>query len=193
MKNWKIASRLVIGISMLILSATVLGSFTNAEAACRKVALAPAMETVAGTAYLCTTKTGVTAEIRATDLTPGDVYTVWFVYIDSAAQCATDGMAKCIGINLPDDVPDAAFGRLGDAIAAANGKATIVGTVTGLQQSVGSQVMYLLKGHGTASTSDNLARARQVLTAEDATVGSPGLGIVGGVSADIAATATFNN
>ena len=103
----KIQRLLVIG-SMLIVSATVLGSLTNAQAACRKVALAPAMETVTGNAYLCTDKGGVTAEIDAKGLTPGDAYTFWFVYVDNAAQCAADGMAKCVGINLPDDVPDRA-------------------------------------------------------------------------------------
>ena len=40
----------------------------------------------------------------------------------------------------------------------------IEGKVPGLQQlSVGSQVMYLLKGHGAANPTDNLARARQLL------------------------------
>lgn len=188
----KIQRLLVIG-SMLIVSATVLGSLTNAQAACRKVALAPAMETVTGNAYLCTDKGGVTAEIDAKGLTPGDAYTFWFVYVDNAAQCAADGMAKCVGINLPDDVPDGAFGRLGDIIAPSNGKGMIEGKVPGLQQSVGSQVMYLLKGHGAANPTDNLARARQLLTPEDATVGSPNLGIVDGATADFAATATFNN
>jgi hypothetical protein len=191
MKNWKIASRLV--IVSLIVSATALGAFTDAQAACRKEALAPAMETVAGNAFLCPTKEGVTGEIRATGLIPGDAYTFWFVYIDNAAQCAADGMAKCVGINLPNDVPDAAFGRVADVIAPKNGKATIVGTVPGLQLSPGSQVMYLLKGHGPANPTDNLARSRQILTAEDPTVGSPGLGIVGGAVADFAGTATFNN
>jgi hypothetical protein len=191
MKNWKIASRLVIG--SLIVSATALGAFTDAQAACHKVALSQAMETVAGNAFLCPTTAGVTAEIRASGLTPGDAYTFWFVYIDNAAKCAADGMAVCVGINLPDDVPDAAFGRVADVIAPKNGKATIVGTVPGLTLSAGSQVMFLLKGHGLANPTDNLARARQILTAEDATVGSPGLGIVGGAVADFAATAAFNN
>jgi hypothetical protein len=192
MKNWKIASRSV-SSSMLILGAVMLCSFTDAHAACRKVALSPAMETVAGNAFLCTTKAGVTAEIRASGLTAGDAYTFWFVYIDNAAKCAADGMVVCVGINLPDDVPDAAFGRVADVIAPAKGKVTIVGTVPGLQLSAGSQVMFLLKGHGPANPTDNLARARQILTAEDATVGSPGLGIVGGAVADFAATAAFNN
>ena len=56
MKSWKIASRLVIG--SLIVGATALGAFTDAQAACQKVALSPAIETVAGNAFLCPTKAG---------------------------------------------------------------------------------------------------------------------------------------
>jgi hypothetical protein len=82
---------------------------------------------------------------------------------------------------------------MSDVVAPRNGRATLSGDVPDLQLASGSQVWLLLKGHGAANTSDDLARARQLLTPEDPTIGAPNLGIVGGSAADNAGLAVFNN
>src|SRR5579862_1212739 len=191
MKGLKRA-RLLVGTSLLMLGAGTLWLSTAAQAACQKQPLAPAMEMVNGEATLCEVKGGVTAAIRTTGLTAGNAYTFWFVYIDDLAKCTADGMAVCIGMNEPNEVPDAALGRLTDVVAPRNGKATVTGSVPGLLLSKGSQVLLLVKGHGPANTTDNLARARQLPTPEDPTIGTPQEGIVNGAVADVASVAAFN-
>ncbi len=151
--------RFLVSSSLLIAGATVLGSFTDAQAGCQKQPIAAAQETVKGNGFLCSNQTDVKARIQASGLTPCDAYTFWFVYIDDAAKCAAEGEPICFGENDPNDVPDAAFGRLSDVVAPKDGKASISGSVPGLTLSKGSQVLFLLKGHGAANTSDNLVRA----------------------------------
>jgi hypothetical protein len=188
--------RFLVSSSLLIVSAVVVCGFTEAQAACHKQAIGAAQETITGTAFLCTGKDGVTAKLEARGLTPGDVYTFWFIYIPDGTACAAD-QATCFGASAgggqQNVVPAEAFGRLTDVVAPSNGKSTISGSIPGLLLSSGSQVWLLLKGHGTANTSDNLARARQMLTPEDPTVGAPNLGIIGGNAADNAALTIFNN
>jgi hypothetical protein len=188
--------RFLVGSSLLIVSATVLCGFTEAQAACHKLPIGAAQETIKGNAFLCPSNGGVTAKLEASGLTPGDAYTFWFIYIPDGTTCAAD-QATCFGASAgggqQNAVPAEAFGRLSDVVAPKNGKATVAGSIPGLLLSSGSQVWLLLKGHGTANTSDNLARARQLLTPEDPTVGAPNLGIVGGNAADNAALTIFNN
>jgi hypothetical protein len=188
--------RFLVGSSLLVVSATVLFGFTEVEAACHKQPIGAAQETIKGNAFLCPGNGGVTAKLEASGLIPGDVYTFWFIYVPEGAACAAD-QATCFGASAgggqQNIVPAEAFGRISDAVAPKNGKATISGSVPGLQLSSGSQVWLLLKGHGTAKTGDNLALARQLLTPEDATVGAPNLGIVGGAAADNAALTIFSN
>jgi hypothetical protein len=187
--------RFLVSSLLLTVSATVLGSYTEAQAACHKQAIGAAQETITGTAFLCTTKGGVTAKLQAGGLTSGGAYTFWFIYIPDGTTCAAD-QATCFGASAEggqqNATPAEAFGRLADVVAPKNGKATISGSIPGLQLSSGSQVWLLLKGHGAAST-DNLALARQLLTPEDPTVGAPNLGIIGGNAADNAALTIFNN
>jgi hypothetical protein len=191
----KTIGRFLIVSSLIVITATLCG-LTAAQAACHKLAIGAAQETIKGNAFLCPGNGGVTAKLEASGLIPGNVYTFWFIYIPDGAACAADE-ATCFGASAgggqQNIVPAEAFGRISDAVAPKNGKATISGSVPGLQLSSGSQVWLLLKGHGTAKTGDNLALARQLLTPEDPTVGAPNLGIIGGNAADNAALTIFNN
>jgi hypothetical protein len=188
--------RFLVVSSLLIVITAVLCSFTEVHAACHKQPIGAAQETIKGNAFLCPGKEGVTAKLEASGLIPGDAYTFWFIYVPDGTSCAAD-QATCFGASAgggqQNVIPAEAFGRLSDAIAPKNGKVTISGSIPGLLLSSGSQVWLLLKGHGTVNTSDNLARARQLLTPEDPTVGAPNLGIVGGNAADNAALTIFNN
>jgi hypothetical protein len=185
------------GILLIVISVLGLSWFSPAQAACVKQAVAPLAETVSGEVSLCQTSGDVIAKLQLKGLKPGNAYTVWLVYVDDGAKCSAEGQAACFGTtNTGGDqnaVPDEAFGRLTDVIAPKNGKANISGDVPGLQLSKGSQVWILVKGHGPASTSDNLARARQLLTPEDETAGAPNLGIVGGAVADFTSLNIFDN
>ena len=186
----------LVSSSLLIVSAAVLCSFTSAQAGCQQQPIAALAETVQGNGFLCALPGDVSAGIGVSGLTPGNAYTFWFIYIPDGTTCGAD-QATCFGASATggqqDAVPAEAFGRLSDVIAPKNGKAILFGDVPGLRLSKGSQVWLLLKGHGPANTSDNLARARQLLTPEDPTVGAPNLGIIGGNAADNSGLAVFNN
>src|ERR1700722_10434144 len=186
--------RFMVGSSLLIASATVLCSFTDVQAGCQKQPLMAVQESVKGNGSLCEGSGGVSARLEVSGLIPGDAYTFWFLYIPDGAACAADE-ATCFGASATgvqqNAVPNEAFGRLSDVVAPKNGKATLSGNVPDLQLSSGTQVWLLLKGHGPANTSDNLALARQLLTPQDPTIGAPNLGIVGGSVADNAGLAVF--
>lgn len=196
MKNSRIL-RFLVSSSLLIVGATLLCSFTDVQAGCQKEPIAALQEAVTGKVFLCQEPGDVNARLEVSGLTPGNAYSVWFIYVDNAAKCTAEGEAVCFGANGTGgdkfSVPDEAFGRLANVVAAKNGKATISGDVPGLQLSSGSQVWLLMKGHGPANTGDNLARARQLLTPEDQTVGAPNLGIVGGNVADFTSLNIFDN
>ena len=186
----------LVSSSLLIVSAAVLCSFTSAQAGCQQQPLGALAETVHGNGFLCSLPGDVTAGLVVSGLTPDNAYTFWFIYIPDGTTCGAD-QATCFGASATggqqNAVPAEAFGRLSDVIAPKNGKAILFGDVPGLRLSKGSQVWLLLKGHGPANTSDNLARARQLLTPEDPTVGAPNLGIIGGNAADNSGLAVFNN
>jgi len=182
---------------LTIISVLGLSWFSPGQAACVKQPVAPLAEKVSGQVSLCQTSENVIAKLELNGLTAGNAYTIWFVYVDDGSKCAAEGQAACFGASATGGdqtaVPDEAFGRLTDVIAPKNGKANISGDVPGLQLSEGSQVWILVKGHGPASISDNLALARQLLTPEDATAGAPNLGIVGGAVADFTSLNIFDN
>ena len=186
----------LVSSTLLTVSAAVLCSFTSAQAGCQQQPLAALQETVQGSGFLCSLPGDVTAGLVVSGLTPGDAYTFWFIYIPDGTTCGAD-QATCFGASATggqqNAVPAEAFGRLSDVIAPKNGKAILFGDVPGLRLAKGSQVWLLLKGHGPANTSDDLARARQLLTPEDPTVGAPNLGILGGNAADNSGLAVFNN
>jgi len=188
--------RFVVSSSLLIASAAVLCSFTNAQAHCQVQPIAAAQESVKGYGFLCSGPGDVSAGLQVSGLIPGDVYTFWFIYVPDGTTCAAD-QATCFGASATGGqqtaVPAEAFGRLSDVIAPRYGKATLFGDVPGLKLASGSQVWLLVKGHGAVNNTDDLARARQLLTPEDPTVGAPNLGIVGGPAADNAGLVFFNN
>ena len=187
--------RFIVGSSLLIASATVLYSFTDVQAGCQKQPIGSAQEAVTGNGFVCPGPGGVSARVEASGLTPGNAYTLWFIYVPDGAACAADE-AKCFGANGTggdqNAVPTEAFGRLSDVVAPKNGKATVSGEVPGLQLSKGSQVWLLMNGHGALNTSDNLARARQLLTPEDPSVGAPNLGVLSLPASDHAALTIFS-
>jgi hypothetical protein len=186
----------LISSTLVTVSTAVLCSFTTVQAGCQQQPIAALAETVHGSGFLCSLPGDVTAGLEVGGLTPGDAYTFWFVYIPDGTTCGAD-QATCFGASATggqqNAVPAEAFGRLSDVIAPEKGKAILFGDVPGLRLSKGSQVWLLLKGHGPANTTDNLARARQLLTPEDPTVGAPNLGIIGGNAADNSGLAVFNN
>ncbi len=63
------------------------------------------------------------------------------------------------------------------AVAGASGRLTFKGTLRDFQVSAGSAVHIALFAHGTVNTTDNHARAQQLLTPETPALGSPGLGL----------------
>jgi len=187
---------ILVSSSLLIASMTVLCSFSTAQAGCQEQPIMPLQEAVSGKGFLCSGPAGVKAALKTSGLTPGDAYTFWFIYIPNGTACAADE-ATCFGASgaggQQNAVPAEAFGRLSDVVAPKNGEALLIGDVPGLRLSKGSQVWLLLKGHGIANTSDNLALARQLLTPEDPTVGAPNLGIVGSTPANNAGLVVLNN
>jgi hypothetical protein len=187
--------RFIISSSLLIASAAVLCSFTDVQAGCQKQPIGSAQEAITGNGFVCPGRDGVSARLEARGLTPGNAYTLWFIYVPDGAACAAD-LAACFGANGTggdqNAVPTEAFGRLTDVVAPKDGKATVAGEVPGLQLSNGSQVWLLLNGHGPLNTSDNLARARQLLTPEDPSVGAPNLGVLSLPASDHAALTIFS-
>jgi hypothetical protein len=130
--------------------------------------------------------------LHARELTPGDAYTIWFVYFDDPSKCATPG--QCGALEDAGNVnPVGVLGRLDSAVAPHNGKETFSGHVGGLHLSSGSQVFFFMARHGPANASDNRALARQLLTPEDPTIGAPQLGnFLDGFRQVPAAIAIFN-
>jgi hypothetical protein len=195
-KDMKTAiARFSTGILLTVISVLGLGWFSPAQADCQKQPIGSAQETVTGEGFVCPGPGGVSARLEALGLTPGNAYTLWFIYVPDGATCAADE-ATCFGANSTGGdqsaVPAEAFGRLSDVVAPKNGKATVSGDVPGFQPSTGSQVWLLLNGHGPLNTNDNLARARQLLTPEDPTVGAPNLGVLSLPAADHAALTIFS-
>jgi len=198
---------LPVGVLLLVLSLGLPSFLPNAVAddvdGCTKESLVALGDTpMRGEAFLCIDPHGVRAELHVRALTPGDAYTVWFFYIDDPSQCATPGQCgpgdaappgQCEGpLDLRGFNPVEVVGRLDSAVAPRS-KVNFAGRVRGLRLSSGSQVWLFIAAHGKAETSDNRARARQLLTPEDPALGAPQLGnCVDGVGPMSAALAIFN-
>jgi hypothetical protein len=202
----KIAS-LPVGVLVLLLSLGLLSFLPDAAAGdddgCKKAAINPLATPIHGDAFLCIDAKGVRATLHAQALTPGDAYTIWFFYWDDPSQCATPGQCAP-GDGFPpgqcgEDPPDlrgfnplVVLGRLDSAVAPDNGKVNFSGRVRGLRLSSGSQVWLFIAAHGEAHASDNRARARQLLTPEDPSLGAPLLGNCVDEPSVPAAIAIFN-
>ena len=157
---------------------------------------------LSGRGAVCTTKRGVLSHMQVRGLTPGNAYTVWWVYIDDPASCAgvrltpensevpfpePNGYAGRCGLadfftpNAAGDGLDplAVFGRMDSAVAGGGWRTWFAGDLRGLVPSPGSQVWMFVFGHGPADVNDKRQLARQLLTPEDPGTGIPHLGIEG--------------
>jgi hypothetical protein len=163
----------------LALSLMVIYTSSTARAEeCEGTALTASLTTlngsgVTGTATLCISESGVHTRITAQNLTPGNPYTVWFVYFDDPSKCLIPG--HCTGADTVTPVanPEGVLGRY-DSITAKGSTATFSGHV-GMQPSKGSVIVMPIFAHGSLST-DGHIRARQLLTPQDPSLGAPGLG-----------------
>jgi hypothetical protein len=198
---------LPVGLLLLVLSLGLFSFLPDAAAGdddgCAKESIMALGDTpIRGDAFLCIGPQGVRAKLHVRALTPGDAYTVWFFYIDDPSQCATPGQCapedgappgQCEGpLDLRGFNPLVVIGRLDSAVAPRS-KVNFAGRVRGLRLSSRSQVWLFIAAHGKAETSDNRARARQLLTPEDPALGAPGLGnCVDGLGVGSAALAIFN-
>jgi hypothetical protein len=119
---------------------------------------------VTGTAKLCISEGGVHTRITANNLTPGNPYTVWFVYFDDPSKCLTPGHCTSADTVTPAADPEGVLGRY-DSITAKESTGTFSGHV-GIQPSSGSIIVMPIFAHGSLNA-DGHIRARQLLTPQD--------------------------
>lgn len=139
---------------------------------------------ITGQGTLCQSPEGVRGQLRARGLTPGDAYTIWWIYIDRPDLCVPDFTAppgfECdFSFFQNDGDPLAVIGRMDSGIAPENGRMVFRDTIAGMQMSSGAIMMLFINAHGSASE-DGRALARQLLTPEDPFFGTPHHGIDGG-------------
>lgn len=147
-------------------------------------------EPITGDAFLCADPDGVSAQVRVAHLTPGNVYTAWFAYLDKRASCAA---TPCADADFLGDDPVGAYARMDAVIADDTGKAKFVGDFPGFRLSNGSEVQLVIFVHGPASKDDNRQLARQLLTPQDPTFGAPAAGAkVDGIKGTGAVAAVFD-
>ena len=162
-------------------------AYATAHTRCYEPDLVPVGAEFLREANLCVdTDEGVSAQLKAKGLTPGNAHTFWFAYVDQPSSCTGGGPGVCtpedFGTVAPsgDSMADplGVFGRMDSTVVdKRNGRETFSGEIGGLRLSSGSLVVLLLYDHGAAN-SDNRLLARQLLTPEDPAAGAPGLGIV---------------
>ena len=128
---------------------------------------------VTGSAKVCISARGVHTRITAQNLTPGNPYTVWFVYFDNPQNCLNPGHCTPADTTTPLADPEGVLGRY-DSTIAAGSQGTFSGHV-GLIPSSGSEIHLPIFAHGSLSPDGHL-RARQLLTPQDPSLGAPGLG-----------------
>lgn len=155
-----------------------------------------------GRARLCSTPFGMFSNMQVRGLTPGNAYTVWWVYIDKPEDCvnfpltpetADVPVPEPIGYATPCGLADfftpdpsgeflnplAVYGRLDSVVVDRVRQITLRGNLRDFQPASGSQVWMFIFGHGPADDSDKRQLARQLLTPEDPLSGVPHLGIEG--------------
>ena len=132
---------------------------------------------VSGHATLVVNDDGADVVIRAENLTPGVAYTAWFLYFDSTEQCLVPHQCGNADLTVPAGNPAGVLGRMDSAVSGSNGRLTFKGALRDFHVSAGSSVHIALYAHGPVNSTDNQARARQLLTPESPALGAPGLGI----------------
>lgn len=157
---------------------------------------------LSGRGKVCATDNGLWSHMKVRGLSPGNAYTVWWVYIDDPASCAgvtltpenaavpfpePEGYAGQCGLAdffTPNPAGDGldplvVFGRMDSVVANHQRRTWFSGGLRGLSPSQGSQVWMFIFGHGPADQGDKRQLARQLLTPEDPNTGAPHLGIEG--------------
>ena len=100
---------------------------------CQETSLVPMADSgIQGQARLCANDDGVTTDIEASNLAAGDTYTVWLVYFDRPADCAT---IPCGPPDTTGDNPPGVLGRLDSLVAGDSGEAHFGGEIRGLRLS----------------------------------------------------------
>ncbi len=131
----------------------------------------------AGEGLLCVRNRGLKGTLRIEGLVPGNAYTVWWIYIDDPSSCVGNEFGDCGVADFYGVDPVIVLGRMDSGIAPRSGKMHFSDTIDGMQPSEGSQVWFLVFGHGAADMTDGRRLARQLLTPEDPSIGTPHLGV----------------
>ena len=177
MKNYTWWAQAGLALSLTVICTSSAARAEEAEE-CEGTTLTASLATinnsgVTGTATLCISEDGVHTRITAHNLTPGNPYTVWFVYFDDPSKCLSPGQCTGADAVAPAADPEGVLGRY-DSITAKGSTGTFSGHV-GMQPSKGSVIVMPIFAHGSLS-SDGHIRARQLLTPQDPSLGAPGLG-----------------
>jgi hypothetical protein len=179
-----IASRTAVVVFAILLGLTFVPIATADCDESLKATVAPHGSSIQGSAELCIDEGQVTTTMQTENLTPGNVYTIWFAYIDDPTKCGTyaggtRGVCGDADFIMPAESPIGVFGRMDGTIAGKSGRARFTGKFRDLRFSHGSMVWLIMFGHGSASATDNRLLARQLLTPQLPVLGAPGLGATG--------------
>lgn len=178
--------RLIVTVVGMLIVGLALGAVARpaAEASPRGAAQTGCLETtlnqirdsgVEGSAQLCVDEMGVHPSIDARELTAGEAYTVWFVYIDQPSACSATPCGPDAALG---DDPLAVVTRMDGAIADETSQLEFTDQLRDLRFSAESQVHLVIFAHGPASTTDNRMLARQLLTPQALVFGTPGMATV---------------
>ncbi|MEM8814239.1 MAG: hypothetical protein AAGE85_00280 [Pseudomonadota bacterium] len=131
----------------------------------------PGAQPVTGWSRLCVTRRGINASLIGTNLTPGEAYTVWWIYFDDPTQCV-GGPAPgiCGEADFGGEKPLAVLTRMDGAVAPRNGRKWFTDYLRNFKPSKGSQIWLVLQRHGPVAEGGE-RRARQLLTHEDFALG----------------------
>jgi hypothetical protein len=165
-----------IGLTVLLLAPSAAGAQdVSPSTGCLATSLVEQDNSaIRGQAHLCRDGSGIEADADVTNLAPGSVYTMWFVYFDKPTDCQT---IPCQPVDTTGDNPPGVLARMDGLIASNTGEAHFSGQVHGLRLSPGSEFHLPVFTHGPANTDDNRALARQLLTPQVPGLGTPGLGV----------------
>lgn len=153
----------------------------------KAIAFPPVAPDVKGRGELCSSPSGLAANLKLLNLTPGHAYTVWWVYQDNPSLCSDDPsgtggfsltgeVSNCELLDFAGEKPLGVFGRMASGVVPRSGRLKMKGQFGGMQPSAGSEIWLWAFTHGPADLIDGAALARQLLTPEDPNAGVPHLG-----------------